>query len=457
MLFNSLTFALLCGLALGLYWATTQQRVRLMVLLITSVVFYSWFHWPSSFLLFATIGINFAFGLAQEQRRSRGLLALSIAINLASLSWFKYAGFFADSLVQLLAMAGVQTVAPGLPRYLPLGISFFTFQVIAYQVDVYRGEVKAERSLLVFAVFKSFFAQLIAGPIVRASEFLPQLRERRLFISERWHRGLFLVMSGLFLKSVVADTLAQFVQQAFTHTEQLATSAAWLGIYSFAFQLFADFWGYSTMAVGLGLLFGLELPMNFATPYLATNLQDFWRRWHITLSQWFRDYLYIPLGGGRKHPRRNLIITMTLAGLWHGAGINFILWGFLHGVWQAIERTFRVGKTSASRGVRVLQTLLLFHGVCLCWVLFKASTLQLALAYFSRLLLPPYTFDPHVPSLQAVLLISFAVLHPFLARLFVPAALNALSPRKEVLILCTMWLFVLAYGGATMDFIYFQF
>src|SRR5712691_4546444 len=223
------------------------------------------------------------------------MLALAIAPNLLTLGWFKYAGFISEIV--------------GAPRpsiFLPLGISFFTFQVVAYQIDVFRGEVAAEKSLLVFAVFKSFFAQLVAGPIVRARQLLPQLREKRAFDPEGFHHGLFLVAAGLALKLGIADVLAQFANESFADPAALSTTSAWTGLYAFAFQLYADFWGYSTMAVGIGLLFGLELPINFHNPYFSASLREFWRRWHVTLSSWFRDYLYIPLGGNRRSEARNL-------------------------------------------------------------------------------------------------------------------------------------------------------
>lgn len=320
MLFNSLTFLALLLPTLGLYWITSSQSVRLGWLLVSSLVFYGYHHWPSVFLLLFTIGFNFALGRLQSRRRSTGLLVAAVAGNLALLGWFKYAAFVAENLVALLALLGWSLEIPRPPALLPLGISFFTFQVVAYQVDVHRGEVPAETSLARFAVFKCFFPQLIAGPIVQAREFLPQLREAVTFDAARFHRGIWLVLASAALKVGVADVLAQFADEAFRDPARLTTTAAWTGLYAYAFQLYADFWGYSTMAVGLAALFGLVLPPNFDTPYRSASLQEFWRRWHITLSGWFRDYVYIPLGGNRHRRDLNLLTTMTLAGLWHGAG-----------------------------------------------------------------------------------------------------------------------------------------
>jgi len=445
MLFNSFEFFALLAPTLLFYWLVPWQRVRLGVLLVASGVFYAWAHPPSLILLAGTIVVNYAFGRWIGRTRSRHVLALAITLNLSVLAWFKYSRFFADAI-------GAQ--ASQTPSWLPLGISFFTFQVIAYLVDVYRGEVEAERSPLVFAVFKGFFAQLIAGPIVRAHDFLPELRERRALLQDRVYRGLFMLLCGLGLKMGVADVLGQFANAAFARPGAISTSEAWLGLYSYSLQLFADFWGYSTMAVGIGLLFGFELPRNFETPYRATSLQDFWRRWHITLSRWFRDYVYIPLGGNRRHARLNLIITMTLAGLWHGAGWNFLLWGFVHGVWQALESTFRKGKEVKASWWR---SLFVFHGVCLCWVLFRAPTFDDALLYFGRLLLPPYTFYEVVPEVQVAWLIGFFFLHPKIAELFHADRFRAASVWRIAGTCLALLYLALAYGGISYDFIYFRF
>jgi D-alanyl-lipoteichoic acid acyltransferase DltB (MBOAT superfamily) len=447
MSFTSPAFLLTLAFAVALHWALPSQRARLWILLGASFWFYAARHWPSLFLLLAFIGANYLLALAQERRRSRGLLALAICANLTALGWFKYAGFLAD-----IVQAVVQAPVPHPPAYLPLGISFFTFQVVAYQVDVYRGTVHAERSLLVFAVFKCFFAQLVAGPIVRASEFLPQLRERRRFDAAGFHQGLFLLVAGLALKIGVADVLAQFVADDFSRPARLATTEAWAGAYAFALQLYADFWGYSTMAVGIGLLFGLELPLNFRNPYLAASLQDFWRRWHVTLSSWFRDYLYIPLGGNRRAGIRNPMLTMGLAGLWHGAGFTFPLWGLAHGAWLAAERRLR----SWPRLPRALRIVLVFHGVTALFVLFRSAGLPAAGAYLSRMFLPPYTIAA-VPGLLAAWIAAFALAMTPLASLIEERRFVQLRVRWQVAATSALILFALAHAGAQIDFIYFTF
>jgi alginate O-acetyltransferase complex protein AlgI len=447
MTFTSPAFLLLVAGAVALYWLLRAQPARLCVLLGASFWFYAARHWPSLFVLLAFIAVNYVLALAQDRRRSRGLLAAAIGANLLALGWFKYAAFVAG-----IAQALLGTPVPHPPAYLPLGISFFTFQVVAYQVDVYRGTVRAERSLLVFAVFKCFFAQLVAGPIVRASELLPQLRQRHRFDVEGFHHGLFLIVAGLALKIGVADVLAQFVSEGLADPARLATTQAWTGAYAFAFQLYADFWGYSTMAVGIGLLFGLELPLNFHNPYFAASLREFWRRWHVTLSSWFRDYLYIPLGGNRRAQNRNLLVTMALAGLWHGAGWTFPLWGLLHGAWLVLERRLQIW----TRLPRALRVLIVFHGVATLFVLFRAPDLAAAGAWLSRMFLPPWT-AAEVPGLLLGWLVGFALLMTPLASLIENRRFLALPIRWQVAATTGLLLFALAHAGAQIDFIYFTF
>ena len=456
MLFNSLTFLALLLPTLGLYWVSTSQALRLWSLLTASLVFYGYHHWPSVFLLLFTIGFNFTLGRLQSRRRSPALLAAAVVGNLAVLGWFKYAAFVAENLVATLAMLGWNVEVPRPPALLPLGISFFTFQVVAYQVDVHRGEVPAETSLIRFAVFKCFFPQLIAGPIVQAKDFLPQLREAVSFDPARFHRGIWLVVAGAALKVGVADVLAQFADDAFQNTARLTTTAAWTGLYAYAFQLYADFWGYSTMAVGLAALFGLELPLNFDTPYLSTSLQEFWRRWHITLSGWFRDYVYIPLGGNRRRRDLNLLATMTLAGLWHGAGWNFVLWGLGHGLWLVAERHAPELPRSNRWWIRSARTLLVFHGVCLLWVLFRSPSLSVAFDYCQRLL--PQTWSASkVPSALSQWLILFALLQWPLAWTLKGGRFAALPLKVQWILALVCLLLILAYAGARVDFIYFNF
>lgn len=456
MLFNSLTFLTLLLPTLGLYWVTKSQAVRLWWLLAASLIFYGFHHWPSVFLLLFTIGFNFVLGRLQARHRSTGLLIAAVSGNLAVLGWFKYAAFIAENFTAILATLGWSVEVPRPPALLPLGISFFTFQVVAYQVDVHRGEVAAETSLARFAVFKCFFPQLIAGPIVQAKDFLPQLSRVVAFDPARFHRGVWLVLAGAALKIGVADVLAQFADEAFRDSSRLTTTAAWTGLYAYAFQLYADFWGYSTMAVGLSALFGLELPLNFDTPYRSTSLQDFWRRWHITLSGWFRDYVYIPLGGNRRRRDLNLLLTMTLAGLWHGAGWNFVLWGLGHGLWLVAERHAPALPGSDRWWVRATRTLLVFHGVCLLWVFFRSPSLSLAWDYCQRLWPHPWSASK-VPSALSQWLLLFAALQWPLAWTLKEGRFAGLPLKAQWPLALVCLLLILAYAGARVDFIYFNF
>jgi alginate O-acetyltransferase complex protein AlgI len=444
----------LLGLTVPLYWALPWQRARLLLVFSASLVFYAWRHWPSVFLLLGTILLNFIVARRIEDTRRRGWLVFGLVANLGVLTWFKYSRFLAENVVAAAGWVGLKLEIPPLSGWLPLGVSFFTFQVMAYLVDVWRGEVRDERDVLTFAVFKSFLAQLVAGPIVKGKAMFPQLHQRRAFDPARFQRGLFLVLAGCALKLGVADAVRPFVDQVYADPASASTVEAWLALYGYAVQLFADFWGYSTVAVGVGFLFGFELPFNFELPYLADSLQQFWRHWHVTLSNWFRDYLYLPLGGNRSNEWRNRIVTMTLAGLWHGAAWTFVLWGFLHGVWMSVERALELPKRVGSKAVRVLLT---FHVVSALWVLFRAPSLQVAAQVYGRLVLPPYNSRSAVPTQWPVWIVAFLLLHPGVDALVRADRFSSLSLRWQVALCAALGWLMLAYAGAPADFIYFVF
>lgn len=460
MLFNSLTFLLLHFISLILYWVLSQQKARLVVLLISSFVFYGWLYWPGLILLAATILINYGLSWAVDVHRKKWIFVSSIVLNLLNLSWFKYSTFLLSNLESLFQVFNEEITIPKPSYWLPLGISFYTFQFLGYLIDLYRGDVKHERSLLRFAVFKCLYAQLIAGPIVRAKELLPQLREKMTFDLVQFQKGFFLVVGGLCIKICVADTLSQFVDHGFENAATTSTLHTWLSLYGFAFQILSDFWGYSTIAVGIGLMYGIHLPNNFNLPYVAQTLQDFWRRWHITLSIWFRDYLYIPLGGNKTKsgPYKNIIITMIIAGVWHGAGWNFVFWGLGHGLILAIERKFNINKIkSSNKVIAALRTILIFNLVCLLWVFFRAVDFNQAMVFFQSMFLPPYSARiAHLETL-IIILILFILLHQKLGKLFVGDNFINLSTRKQVTITTVLILLTIAYADARLDFIYFIF
>lgn len=456
MLFHSATFLFFVTALVAIYWLLPWQRARLALLFAASLVFYGWRHWPSVFLLLGSIAFNYTLGRLLEARRSKGLLALGVVVNLSALLFFKYGRFVVDQLIHLGALFGLELHVPRPDAWMPLGISFFTFQVIAYLVDVYRQELAAERSLLVFAVFKSFFAQLVAGPIVRGKELLTQLRSPVAFEVSRLHRGAWLVLCGLFLKVGVADVLGDWVDYAWSVPDTLGLNNAWLTVYAYAAQLLADFWGYSTMAVGLGHCFGLTLPVNFENPYGATSLREFWRRWHITLSIWLRDYLYISLGGNRGVSKGraafNRLATMALGGLWHGAGWNFVIWGVLHGVWMDLELATEKAR---ARWPKWLGLIITFHVVVFLWIPFRAPSLEAMRILLSRMSSAPW--DLNTPSQTALLTFGFLLLQKPLFALVRAERVETLKPLAEVALAAAMVWLLLAYGSARQDFIYYVF
>jgi alginate O-acetyltransferase complex protein AlgI len=385
MLFSSYTFLFQFLPATALAFAAARlhsPRAGIMVLAAASLVFYGAWRPIYLLLLLASIAVNFSLGLRMEDPlRRRAIGTFGVVLNLALLCYFKYTNFIFDSVNTL-------TGAP-LPFFnivLPLGISFFTFQQIAYLVDVMRG-AKVERDIVSYTLFVSFFPHLIAGPLVHHAEMIPQFKRGRTSRSSVLAaRGLAIFAAGLFKKVVIADNLAQFVSPVFAHLDAgggVTTSWAWLATSAYTLQIYFDFSGYSDMAIGLALLFGIRLPVNFRSPYRAGSIIEFWRRWHITLSRFLRDYLYIPLGGNRLGEQRryiNLMVTMLLGGLWHGAGWNFLVWGGLHGVYLGINhlwREWRSDKPAAAAGLaaRGLSWIITFLAVVIAWVFFRARTM----------------------------------------------------------------------------------
>jgi alginate O-acetyltransferase complex protein AlgI len=381
--FASLEYALLFTIVFTLYWAAGEQRLsRLLVLLAASYTFYAWWSIYYLTLIVASSALDYAVGAkihasANVSVRRRWLL-VSLAGNLGMLGVFKYFNFFSASVAMGLAELGLQITAPQLDLLLPVGISFYTFQSMSYTIDIYRRELEPERGALPFIVFVAFFPQLVAGPIVRAKQFLPQLSAPPRLDPRAATQGFFLIGLGLLKKAAIADLLAvNLVDRVFANPSLYTSTEALLGVYGYAIQIYCDFSAYSDIAIGSALLLGLTLPQNFAHPYRSANLQEFWRRWHISLSSWLRDYLYIPLGGSQGtagQTYRNLAITMLLGGLWHGAAWTFVIWGALQGVGLAATRAFQRRFPGARDGVawRGLAIALTFHFVCLSWVFFRS-------------------------------------------------------------------------------------
>lgn len=393
MLFNSFEFALFLPAIWVLYWCAAPVRFRQPLLTVASLLFYGWWDWRFVPLITGLSAIAWLMAIAasdEGRARSKGwrwtVTVAGIVIPLLVLGFFKYASFLLSIGEQVFAAFGRHFTSPALNIILPVGISFYTFQCLSYVIDVRRGHCKAERSFWKVLLYISFFPQLIAGPIVSARTFLPQLQQPQQLSSPHFVDGIRLVLWGLMLKVVFGDSLATWANPVFDSPEAFTMPARWAGVLAFYGQIYFDFSGYSTMAVGLGKTFNLELPPNFNLPYSAQSITDFWRRWHITLSNWLRDYLFIPLGGNRSHYLRNLMITMILGGLWHGASWNFVLWGVLHGVALCLHKLW-AGSSSAGTPARSLPGLpawlLTQVFILVSWVPFRAADFSDTLLYFT--------------------------------------------------------------------------
>ncbi len=390
MLFNSLTFVVFFVLVLGVYWTLRSWEARKNVLLVASYLFYGAWNPPFALLLFATTALDFFLGAriaeTQEPGRKRAWMIASITSNLSMLGFFKYGNFLLENFQWLLARAGIAYQPPHLDVFLPIGISFYTFHSLSYTLDVYRGVCKPTKSLRDFTLAVSFFPQLVAGPIVRAADFLPQLTTAPGLRAGQFGWGLMLMTLGMFEKIVLADTmLTSSAEAVFAFAGPLQALDAWTGVMAFSGQIFFDFAGYSTCAIGAALCLGFHLKDNFRFPYAASGFSDFWRRWHISLSTFLRDFLYIPLGGNRSGPAKaalNLMIVMFIGGLWHGASWTFVVWGLLHGLYLVFERvlTAVTKEPHWARGFlgRLFIVLATYAAVCFAWVFFRATTFTTA-------------------------------------------------------------------------------
>jgi D-alanyl-lipoteichoic acid acyltransferase DltB (MBOAT superfamily) len=379
--FNSLQYAVFFPVVLAIYWSLTHRGQNLL-LLVASYVFYAAFDWRFLGLMWLSTLTDFAvgrlLGRVSADGRRKAIFLISLVVNLGILGFFKYYDFFSSSLAPMLDRLGLHGSLPTLQILLPIGISFYTFHGISYTFDVYRRDIEPARKLVDFAVFVAFFPQLVAGPIGRAQRQLPQFEQPRQRPSiEQAGSGVFLIFLGLFKKVAIADAIAPMLNAAFARPTSQGSLTLLLGAYAFALQIYADFSGYSDIARGSARLLGIELPVNFAQPYLSRNIREFWRTWHISLSQWLRDYLYVPLGGNRSSrwkTYRNLMLTMVLGGLWHGAALHFVVWGALHGIFLCLARSnTRAAPESPVSRRDVLPIIATFHLVCLGWIFFRTS------------------------------------------------------------------------------------
>ena len=473
MLFNSLTFVVFFAVVVGLHRLPLPWRVKKLNLLLASYVFYAAWNPPFILLLWLSTAVDFwvarwMFATANPHRR-RLILLLSLAANLGLLGYFKYGGFLLNNAEWLLASIGVAYTPPAWDIVLPVGISFYTFQTLSYTLDVYLKRAAPCRSFLDFALFVTFFPQLVAGPIVRPGDLIPQFATPFIASSKQVMWGLMLMTLGLFEKVVLADGIfAPVADKLYGATQLAAPLDAWMGTLAFSGQIFCDFAGYTTIAIGAALVLGFSLIDNFRSPYAALGFSDFWRRWHISLSTWLRDYLYIPLGGNRRGPRRtaiHLMVTMLLGGLWHGAAWTFVLWGGLHGIYLVAEHWLcqRIGHWRLWRNAlsRVLLIALTYVLVNLTWVFFRAQDFASAARILGAMLGMQRNGSALLSTWQ-LLSCGVAVAALLLTQgHFRERALHAEVQRLPSALVGALWgamavLVVLTQGGSDA-FIYFQF
>ncbi len=386
MIFNSLAFFAFIGIFLPVYFFL-KGKPRLWLCLAGSYFFYGWWDYRFLSLILISTLIDYTVGLMlsneTEEKRRKKLLIASMVVNLGFLGFFKYFNFFVESFQDMVLSMGMTPSFNTLHIILPVGISFYTFQSMSYTIDVYYKKIPVETDFIRFATFISFFPQLVAGPIVRAKEFLPQFKMDKEFDWNRFNSGTGQMIWGFFKKIVVADSLAPFIDQCFAAPETFSSLHLMVGVIFYSFQIYCDFSGYSDIAIGLARTMGFDFPDNFKTPYFSTGFSEFWGRWHITLSSWFRDYLYIPLGGNRNgtfNTYKNTMITNLLSGFWHGANWVFLFWGFLHGIYIIIQRlagpyfgrfmdTIRLPKF----GRNAINIFLVYTATCFAWIFFRAT------------------------------------------------------------------------------------
>jgi alginate O-acetyltransferase complex protein AlgI len=474
MLFNSLTFVAFFAVVLSLYWSMRSWSGRKNLLLVASYIFYGAWNPPFAALLFATTALDFYLGRQMGKRQSpqerKVWLVVSVAVNLSMLGFFKYGNFLLENFTWVLARGGIQYKPPHLDVFLPIGISFYTFHSLSYTLDIYRGVMKPTRSLRDFTLAVSFFPQLVAGPIVRAGDFLPQLEAPPQPQKGRFLWGLLLMTLGLFEKVVLADTLlAGSADRVFGYAGPLVALDSWTGVIAFAGQIFFDFAGYSICAIGAALCLGFHLKDNFRFPYAAVGFSDFWRRWHISLSTFLRDYLYIPLGGNRSGAARamvNLIIVMFIGGLWHGAAWTFVVWGLLHGSYLAIERLIKAvfkqtPRWAESLAFQLVIGLVTYIAVLVAWVYFRASTFETASRMISGMFGRHARADAILSTreiLQVAVVTFFLLIAHWSLR---DISLEAAVARLPRWVVTTAWFLmasaIILTQGNSNAFIYFQF
>lgn len=486
MLFNSIEFAIFLPVVFILYWFVFQNNLKLqnILILVASYIFYGWWDWRFlSLIIFSTL-LDYSIGRALSQTKEvpkrKLLLWTSIIVNLGFLGFFKYYNFFIDNFTTAFSFFGKNISVNSLNIILPVGISFYTFQTLSYSIDVYRGKLEAEKNFVSFAAFVSFFPQLVAGPIERATNLLPQFPQKRYFDYDKAVDGMRQILWGLFKKVVIADNCAQLANLISNNSESYNGSALVLGALFFTFQIYGDFSGYSDIAIGTSRLFGFDLKRNFAFPYFSRDIAEFWRRWHISLSTWFRDYLYIPLGGSRgglKMKLRNTFIIFLVSGFWHGANWTFIVWGGLNALYflpLLLSNKNRENIDIIAKGKRfpkfneAIGVLTTFSLTVLAWIFFRANSLNQAFSYISGIFsksifkMPNLdTFNLFQAGLTGVLVLFFMSIE-WMGREH-EYAIEGIDMKlgKKALyrwsFYTILWTAVFIFSGNEQEFIYFQF
>ncbi len=472
MLFNSIEYLVFFLAVLAFSWATVKLPVfRICILLLANYYFYASNNYWLIIVFFITTQIDYWCAILIEdsntEKRRKLFLYTSVITNLLILGFFKYCNFFADTVVDIARLFGVELGWTSLNIVLPLGISFYTFQSLAYTIDVYRKEIKAVRFWPKFSFFISYFPHIIAGPIIRPHYFLPQLDKKPTLNFAQLETALMYIFRGLLKKIVFSDFISNIADQAFNDPGSCDVFSIWLGVYAFTFQIYFDFSGYSDIAIGCARLMGYEIPENFHRPYMSRSVTEFWRRWHMSLSFWLRDYLYIPLGGSRVNKEykvyRNLMLTMLLGGLWHGAAWHFVVWGGLQGLFLCIEKYLGIGNYKSDdvklNLKRLLQIFLVFHFAVFSWIIFRAENTGKLLEIFKRM----FTFDQDIiiyyGTAVAIVIMLIGILNQFVDEYtsFTKRYVNSPIYLKSIYYSSVVMAIVFFSTDEVKQFIYFQF
>jgi alginate O-acetyltransferase complex protein AlgI len=483
MYFNSINFVIFLTIVFFLYWFVTNHSLKLqnILLLISSYFFYACWDWRFLFLLIFSTFLDYFTGIkmsdTQNENKKKFWFWLSISINIGFLGVFKYYNFFADSFADMISIIGFNINIWTLKIILPVGISFYTFHGLSYVIDIYNGRIKAEKNFIDYSVFVSFFPLLVAGPIERATHLLPQIQEKRVFEYDKAVDGFKQILWGLFKKVVIADNFATIANSIFDNHANLSSSTLVLGAIAFSFQIYGDFSGYSDIALGTARLFGIDLLKNFAFPYFSRDIAEFWRRWHISLSSWFKDYLYIPLGGSKGTigaKIRNTFIIFLVSGFWHGANWTFIVWGLLNAIYILPSIIFKSNRNNieiVAKG-KSLPTFKDFVAICFtfslttfAWIFFRAESLSHAIQYISGIFSYSLFSKPYYPNnggvvIRTILLSIFFILIEWQGREQQYAIATIFNNRPRLFRITWYYLLIMLifiFAGSNQQFIYFQF